>query len=166
MNRFLGCLILISGLILSVQPAAAQRAPSTLEHWHTGGAGLSTPMGFNMGMSYSIVVKGPLFVQASVTSSKDVYITKHSAFTVGPAIGLRHYTDVSLVSLSAGPTYLRGTRGADLLAPGTTYEAASLSVTAQMLFKETNMGFEVFTNFNSVRNVSGLRLIYRLGSLR
>ena len=166
MNRFLSCLILISGLIFSVQPAAAQRAASSLEHWHTGGVGLSTPMGFNMGVSYSIVVKGPLFVQASVTTSKDVYITKHSTFSVGPAVGLRQYTDVALTSLSVGPTYLRGTRGADLLAPGSSYETASITMTAQMIFLETNMGFELFTNFNSVRNVSGLRLIYRLGSFR
>ena len=166
MNRFLGCLILISGLIISVQPALAQQKSSSLEHWHTAGAGLSTPMGFNMGVSYSIVVKGPLFVQASVITSKDVYITRHSAFAVGPAVGLRHYTDVALTSLSVGPTYLRGTRGADLLAPGTSYETASITMTAQMLFLETNMGFELFTNFNSVRNVSGLRLIYRLGSFR
>ncbi len=166
MTRFLGCFILISGLILSGQPAAAQQASSKLEHWHTGGAGLSTPMGFNMGVSYSLVVKGPLFVQASVTTSKDVYITKHSAFAVGPAVGLRQYTDVALTSLSVGPTYLRGTRGADLLAPGTSYETTSILVTAQMIFLETNMGFELFTNFNSVRNVSGLRLIYRLGSFR
>jgi len=166
MKRFLGCLILISGLIISVQPATAQQLSSSLEHWHTAGAGLSTPMGFNLGASYSIVVKGPLFVQASVTTSKDVYITKHSTLLVGPAIGLRHYTDVALTSLAVGPTYLRGRRGADLLAPGTSYETTSISVTAQMIFLETNMGFELFTNFNSVRNVSGLRLIYRLGSFR
>jgi hypothetical protein len=165
MTRLFGSLILISGLIFSAQPTLAQPA-SSLEHWHTGGVGLSTPMGFNMGASYSVVVKGPLFVQASVTSSKDIYVTKHSAFAVGPALGVRHYTDVALTSLSVGPTYLRGTRGADLLAPGTPYEVASLTVTAQMLFREVNMGFELYTNFNSVRNVSGLRLIYRLGHFR
>lgn len=166
MKRFFGSLILISGLIFSAQPALAQPASSPLEYWHTGGVGLSTPMGFNVGASYSVVVKGPLFVQASVTSSKDLYVTKHSAFAVGPALGVRHYTDVALTSLSVGPTYLRGTRGADLSAPGTPYEVAALTVTAQMLFREVNMGFELYTNFNSVRNVSGLRLIYRLGSFR
>ena len=85
---------------------------------------------------------------------------------MGPAIGFRQYTDVALTSLSVGPTYLRGTRGADLLAPGSSYETASITMTAQMIFLETNMGFELFTNFNSVRNVSGLRLIYQLGSFR
>ena len=166
MKRYLGCLILILGLIVSAQSAFAQRASSSLEHWHTGGVGLSTPLGFNAGASYSIVLKGPLFVQLNASVSKDVYVTKHSVYAVGPALGLRRYSEVALTSLSVGPTYIRGTRGADLPAPYAEYETASMTVTGQVLFLDLNMGFELFTNFNPVRNVSGLRLIYRLGNFR
>ena len=166
MKRLFTCLILILGLIVSAQAALAQPASSSIEHWHTGGVGLSTPLGFNAGASYSVVVKGPLFVQLNASVSKDIYVTKHSVYAVGPALGLRHYTDVALTSLSVGPTYTRGTRGADLLAPYAGYESASMTVTGQVLFREINMGFELYTHFNNVRTVSGLRLIYRLGQFR
>ena len=111
-------------------------------------------------------MKGPLFVQLNASVSKDVYVTKHSVFSVGPAVGLRYYSEVALTSLSVGPTYIRGTRGADLPAPYAQYESASMTVTGQVLFREINMGFELYTNVNPVRNVSGLRLIYRLGRFR
>ncbi len=166
MKRLIGCLILILGLIVSAQPASAQQAASSVEHWHTGGVGLSTPLGFNAGASYSVVLKGPLFAQLNASVSKDVYVTKHSVYSVGPALGLRHYSEVALTSLSVGPTYIRGTRGADLAAPYAQYESASMTVTGQVLFREINMGFELYTNINPVRNVSGLRLIYRLGNFR
>ena len=166
MKRITGCLILILGLTVSVQTASAQQAASSLEHWHTGGVGLSTPLGFNAGASYSIVVKGPLFVQLNASVSKDVYVTKHSVYAAGPALGLRYYTDVALTAISVGPTYIRGTRGADLLTPFNQYESASMTVTGQVLFREINMGFELYTNFSPIRNVSGLRLIYRLGNFR
>ena len=166
MKRFITCLILILGLIVSAQTADAQQAPSKIEHWHTGGVGLSTPLGFNAGAGYSVVVKGPLFVQLNASVSKDIYVTKHSVYALGPALGVRHYTDVALTSLSVGPTYIRGTRGADLLAPYAQYESASMTVIGQVLFREINMGFELYTHFNNIRTVSGLRLIYRLGRFR
>lgn len=166
MNRLASCLILIIGLTVGVQTGFAQQARSSFEHWHTGGVGLSTPLGFNAGASYSVVVKGPLFVQAQASISKDIYVTKHSVLAFGPALGLRHYTEVALTSLSVGPTYIRGTRGADLLAPGVLYESAAMTVTAQMIFREVNMGFELYTNVSPIRTVSGLRVIYRFGRFR
>ena len=166
MKRFLGCLFLILGLIVGGRPVLAQSSPASVEHWHTGGVGLSTPLGFNAGLSYSVVVKGPVFVQAQATASKDIYVTKHSVYAVGPALGLRRYSEVALMSISAGPAYIQGHRGADLFAPGASYEAAAMTVTAQMIFREVNMGFEVYTQFNKVRTISGLRLIYRLGNLK
>ncbi len=165
MKRIAGCPLLILGLILLVPSASAQQA-SHFEHWHTAGVGLSTPLGFNAGASYSLRVAGPLFVQLSASATKDIYVTKHSVYAVGPSVGVRHYTDVALVSLSAGPTYVRGTRGADLRAAGLAYETTAVNVIGQVLFRDLRMGFEVYTNFNPVRNVSGMRLIYRLGSIR
>lgn len=159
-------LILILGLLVSALPATAQRAGFLAERWTTTGAGLSTPLGFNVGASYSATLAGPLFVQAAATASKDFYVTKHSAIAFGPALGLRHYTDVALLTFAAGPTYVRGARGLDLSAPGAGYETASLQVAGQVLWREVNMGFELYTNVNAVRTVSGMRLIYRLGQLR
>ena len=156
-------LVLILGLLAATSTASAQTFD---ERWHTAGAGLSTPLGFNVGASYSMRVAGPLFVQATATASKDLYVTKHSAIALGPAVGLRHYNEVALLTVSAGPTYVHGQRGLDLHAPGATYDAASLQFVGQMLFREVNMGFEFYTNVNSVRSVSGMRLIYRLGRLR
>ena len=156
-------LILILGLFTVASSATAQPLD---ERWHTAGAGLSTPLGFNVGASYSARLAGPLFVQATATASKDLYVTKHSVLTVGPALGLRHYNDVAMLTVSAGPTYVHGQRGLDLHAPGASYDAASLQIVGQMLFREVNMGFEFYTNVNGVRSVSGMRLIYRLGRLR
>ena len=166
MKRVTGCLILILGLILSTQSAFGQKATPKIVHWHTAGGGLSTPLGFNAGASYSIVVKGPVFVQVHASASKDIYVTKHSIYAAGTAVGLRYYTDVALTSLSVGPSYIRGTRGADLLAPFASYESASMTATIQVLFREINMGFELYSNVNPIRNVSGLRLIYRIGNFR
>lgn len=162
MRQFFLLVFLILGLSAYVPGAAAQG----LEHWHTAGAGLSTPLGFNAGANFSVGVSGPVFVQASFSASKDFYVTKHSVIAAGPAVGLRQYTDVALVSLSAGPTYVRGMRGFDLSGGGTLYTEAAMTVTAQVLFRELNMGFEIYTNVNPVRNVSGMRLIYRLGQIR
>ncbi|HMB90644.1 MAG TPA: hypothetical protein VKP65_07345 [Rhodothermales bacterium] len=155
-------LLLILGLISITTDAQAQR----LEHWQTAGAGLSTPLGFNVGSSYSLVVKDNLFLQASGSFTSDPYVTRHSVFAAGPAIGLRQITEVALLSVSAGPMYSRGVRGADQNLPGTSYDTVSMNVIGQMLFREINMGVELYTNFNPVRNVSGMRLIYRLGNLR
>ena len=163
MRRLLSILFLILGLSLCAPSSFGQ---ARLEHWHTAGAGLSTPLGFNAGASYSVRVAGPVFVQAAVSATKDFYVTKHSVLAAGPAVGLRQYTDVALVSLSAGPTYVRGMRGLDLPGGGSHYSATSMTVTAQVLFREVNMGFELYTNVNPVRNVSGMRLIYRLGNIR
>lgn len=163
MKRSSFSLILFLGLILSFQTAHAQSSTRAPHHWHTAGAGLSTPLGFNVGASYSWTIHGPVFIQAAVTASKDMYVTQHTVLAAGPAVGVRTYTDVALLSLSAGPTYLRGMRGLDLRAPGTLYETASVNIIGQMLFRDVNMGFEVYTNLNPIRNVSGMRLIYRLG---
>lgn len=162
MRRVFSLIFLILGLTAYGPGAAAQG----VEHWHTAGAGLSTPLGFNAGASFSVQVSGPVFVQAAFTASKDIYVTKHSVFAAGPAVGLRQYTDVALVALSAGPTYVRGMRGFDLSSGGSHYTEAAMTVTGQVLFRELNMGFEIYTNVNPVRNVSGMRLIYRLGHLR
>ncbi|MFQ5569021.1 MAG: hypothetical protein ACE5G0_05060 [Rhodothermales bacterium] len=166
MKRIAGCLFLILGLISTQTPASAQRLSPSSEYWHTAGVGLSTPMGFNMGASYSFVMKGPFFIQATVSATKDVYITRHSVYAVGPSVGVRFYTNTALTSLSIGPRYIWGTRGADLLSPGTSYHTASMNVIGQVLFREINMGFELYSNLNPIRNVSGVRLIYRLGQFR
>lgn len=155
-------LFLILGLISVTTDAQAQR----LEHWQTAGAGLSTPLGFNVGGSYSIIVKDNLFLQASGSFTTDPYVTRHSVFAAGPAVGLRQITEVALLSIAAGPMYSRGVRGADQNLPGTSYDTVSMNVIGQVLFREMNMGVELYTNFNPVRNVSGMRLIYRLGNLR
>lgn len=158
--------LLILGLAL-VRTAAAQRnAFPRLEYWHTAGAGLSTPLGFNAGTSFSIRLAGPLFLQASVSATKDVYITKHSALALSPALGLRSYSAIAMTSIAVGPSYVMGSRGLDLGEAGAAYTAPALNVVGQLLFREINMGVEFYTNFNPVRNVSGMRLIYRLGRLR
>ncbi len=166
MYRFAALLLLILGLTFTVPAAFAQQARESLEQWHTAGVGLSTPLGFNAGASYSLRVAGPLFVQASASATKDIYVTKHSVYAVGPSVGVLQYTDVALLSLSAGPTYIRGTRGADLYQPGSAYETVAASVIAQVLFRDINMGVELYATLNPVRNVSGMRLIYRLGRIR
>ena len=166
MRRCLLALLLISGLTLIARPAKAQADRVPLRHWHTAGAGLSTPLGFNVGASYSLRLTGPVFAQVGATASKDLYVTQHSALAVGPALGLRLDGEAAVVTLAAGPTYLRGARGLDLTAPGASYEAAALTVTGQILFTEVNMGFELFSHMNGVRAVSGMRLLYRLGRIR
>lgn len=166
MKRVTSLLLLIIGLTFSTQTAFGQTTSKSLEHWHTAGVGLSTPLGFNAGASYSLVLKGPVFVQVQASASKDVYVTKHSVYAAGAAVGLRYYTELAMAAVSLGPSYISGTRGADLLAPFAGYESMAMTATLQVLFRETRMGFELYSNVNPVRNVSGLRLIYRLGSLR
>jgi hypothetical protein len=155
-------LLLILGLICTTTDAQAQG----IQHWQTAGAGLSTPLGFNVGGSYSLVLKNALFIQGSASLTSDPYVTRHSVFAAGPAIGLRHINEVALLSISAGPMYSRGVRGADQQFSGSNYKTVSMNVIGQILFRETNMGVELYTNMNPVRNVSGMRLIYRLGNLR
>lgn len=166
MHRLFYWLILILGLTFIHEPAVAQRAFTNATHWYTGGAGLSTPTGFNLGASYNLALPGPLFLQLSASTTQDPYITKHSVYAIGPALGVRGYTDIALTSLSVGPTYTRGTRGADLTAPGTSFETGAATVTGQLLFRELNLGVEGYWMINPIRNVSGVRLIYRLGKLR
>lgn len=165
MNRLRLLFALITSLTF-VHLSAAQSGTFMNERWHTAGAGLSTPLGFNVGASYSFSLKGPLFFQASASATKDIYVTKHSTVAVGPALGLRAYNEFALTSISVGPTYTFGSRGLDLSDPGIYYAQPGVNVIGQILFRDLHMGFEIYTNMNPVRNVSGMRLIYRLGNIR
>ena len=153
-------------LLLLFTFLASNTYAQRIEHWQTAGAGLSTPLGFNFGGSYNVVLKKAVFLQGSASFTTDPYVTQHTVFTAGPAVGLHHKTDLALLTVAAGPMYSQGLRGLDQQWAGTSYKTVSMNVVGQLLFREMNMGVEVYTNFNPVRNVSGMRLIYRLGSLR